>query len=168
MRISIFASKELQAVAGAMRSLDRETKKRIRQETKDMAAKEWAREVAETASTRLEHRVLVKTARVRVSDQNVSLSSASIGRSLSGGLKPSESFAAVEFGADQKKVTYTARSRRGRSFRVTRNTRGQLRPRNSKGYVVYPAAANIIPRIASLWVQTVMRTTYEALEGRRG
>lgn len=168
MRISIFASKEFQAVAGAMRVLDRETKKRIRQETKDMTSREWAREVAETASTRLEHRVLVKTARVRVSDQNVSLSSASVGRSLSGGLKPSESFAAVEFGADPKKVAYTARSRRGRTFQVKRNTRAQLRPRNSAGYVVYPAAANIIPRIASLWVQTVMRTTYEALEERRG
>lgn len=168
MRISIFASKELQAVVGALRNLDRETKKTIRKETKNMTAKAWEQAVAEQASTRLESRVLVRTARVRVSDQNVTLSSASIGRSLTGGLKPSESFAAVEFGAADQKVTYTATSRRGRSFQVTRNTRGQLRPRNNKGYVVYPAAAQVIPRIASLWVQTVMRGTYEALEARRG
>jgi hypothetical protein len=168
MRISIFASKELQAVAGAMRVLDRETKKAIRKQTKDMIAPEWQRAVAENVTTRLEARVLERTARVRVSDQNVTLSSASVGRSLSGGLKPSESFAAVEFGADDEKVTYTATSRRGRSFQVTRNTRGQLRNRNRKGYVVYPAAADIIPRLASLWVQTVMRGTYDALEARRG
>ncbi len=168
MRISIFASKELQAVAGAMKNLDRETKKAIRKETKDMTTSEWQRAVAQNTSTRLEARVLERTARVRVSDQNVTLSSASIGRALSGGLKPSEGFAGVEFGAADEKVTYTATSRRGRTFRVTRNTRAQLRPRNNKGYVVYPAAAQIIPRIASLWVQTVMRGTYEALEARRG
>ena len=34
------------------------------------------------------------------------------------------------------------------------------------GYVVYPAAAEAIPRIASLWVQTAVRTLHELVEGR--
>lgn len=168
MRISIFASKELQAVAGALQALDRETKKQIRNQTKEIAAPEWQEAVRANITNKLEGRVLERTARVRVSDQNVSLSSASVGRTLRGGLRPTVDYAVVEFGADDKRVTYESTSRRGTKFKVTRNTRAQLRKRNRKGYVVYPAAARMIPRIASLWVQTVMRTTYEALETRRG
>lgn len=168
MRISILVSKEMRAVAGALQSLDRETKKFLRKETKDMAEDEWKSALVQNVSTTVEDRVLVKTATVKVSDQNVTLTSAGKGRALSGGLKPTEHYAAVEFGADPEKVTYTARSKTGRNYKVTRNTRGQLRPRNPKGYVVWPAAADIIPRIAALRFQTVIRTTYEALEARRG
>ena len=73
----------------------------------------------------------------------------------------------TEFGADQTAISsYTARWKKGTSYKVTnRHTRRQFRPRNLKGYVVYPAAARIIPRMASLFVQTAVRTFYEAIEG---
>jgi hypothetical protein len=111
--------------------------------------------------------LLVATGRVAVSDQNVTLKSATVGRKLSGGLNPKTDAAAVEFGADHGKVTYQATNRQGTTYNVTRNTRAQLRPRKSTGYVVYPAAASIIPRIASLWIQTTARTIYDMLDGRR-
>ena len=31
-----------------------------------------------------------------------------------------------------------------------------------------PAAAQMIPRFAALWAQTVVRTFHEAMEGKRG
>lgn len=167
MRISVFNSKELQGVIVAMKSFDREVAKQIRKATKAVVEKIWQDAVREEASTRLEHRVLVNTARVAVSDQNVTLKSAQIGRKLSGGLLPSQSYAAVEFGADrQTKTTYEATSKKGTRYTVTRRTRSQLRPRKQAGYVVFPAAARVIPRIASLWVQTTVRTFYELIERR--
>lgn len=166
MRITVLGSRELQAVLLSLKTLDRDTRKEIRKHTKPMVEAVWKRALAENAQTRLEHKVLVATGRVRVSDQNVTLTSATVGRALKGGLLPKRDASAVEFGADDEQVTYTATSRKGTQYSVTRNTRGQLRPRKKTGYVVYPAAADIIPRIAALWTQTVARTIYDKLEGK--
>lgn len=167
LRISVWNSKELQAALSALNVLDRDTLGHIRRETKAMAQSEWKEAVAATADTRLEQRVLASTARATASNQNVTLKSAHIGRSLSGGAKPSEIYHAVEFGASQSKVeTYQRRSKNGGTHQVKRHTTRQLRPRNRKGYAVYPAAAQIIPRLASLWVQTITRGIHEAFEGR--
>lgn len=167
MRITVFGSRELQAVILALKTLDRDTKKEIRKHTKTMASIEWPKALAENASTKLEHAVLVRTGRVAVSDQNVQLQSARIGRALTGGLLPKRDAAAVEFGADSQVVPYTAVSSKGKQYTVRRDTRAQLRPRKREGYVVYQAAAGIIPRIASLWIQTVSRTIFDKLEGGR-
>lgn len=171
MRISVFASKELQAVLLAMRSLEKDLAKQLRQQTKAVVGPEWTKAVRENAQTRLEQRVLADTARVAVSNQNVTLKSAGVGKRLSGGLLPKESAYAVEFGADRFQPgqgrTYGSTSIKGKKFTVhNRNTVGQLRPRNKKGYVVYPAIADVIPKIASLWVQTIMRGLHEAFESR--
>jgi hypothetical protein len=166
MRITVFGSKELQAVLLAVKTLDRDTRKQIRKHTQTMAAPEWQKAMAEQATTRLEHRVLVSTARVRVSDQNVTLTAATVGRALSGGLSIKDQWHAVEYGAADTEVTYQARNRQGTTYNVTRNTRAQLKVRKKAGYVVGPAAAAIIPRIASLWVQTTARTIYDKLEGK--
>lgn len=165
MRISVWNSRELQATLLALRGFDRDLKKEIRVRTKAIAQPEWQKAVAQHANTKLEQRVLAQSARVQVSDQNVMLQSARVGRALSGGLKPSANYHAVEFGGDQRaKSTYSATSKKGKRFSVTRRTRAQLRPRNKTGYVVFPAAADMIPRLAALWVQTTVRTFYEAIE----
>ncbi len=167
LRISVHSSQQLQAVILATKQVDRELRKQIRQHTRQMVLPEWQQAVRENASTRLEQRVLGQTARALVSDQNVTLKAAHIGRALAGGLKPSDMWWAVEFGAprDQRR-DYTGR-RGSTTFPVKgRRTTQQLRPRNSKGYVAYPAAANIIPRIAALWAQTAARTIHEAFESR--
>lgn len=166
-RISVFNSKELQGVILLMKGVDREIAKQIRRVTKPMVQAEWGKAIAERTSTRLEARVLADTARVAVSDQNVTLKSAGIGRKLSGGLLPSQSYAAVEFGADRStRRGYDATNKQGTSYTVNRRTRMQLRPRKASGYVVFPAAAEVIPRLASLWVQTVVRTFHEQIEKR--
>lgn len=166
MRISVFNSKELQATIALLKGADRSIAKEIRRASKDMAGPAWAKATAERAQTRLERIVLANTARVAVSDQNISLRAASIGRALPGGLSIKDQYHAVEFGADRsKQKTYTSKSRRGRSFTVdNRHTQRQLTPRTKKGNVIYPAAAEMIPRIASLHIQTVMRTFAEIIE----
>jgi hypothetical protein len=166
-RISIFSSKELQGVIVAMKGLEPEVAKQIRRVTKQVVEPIWKAEISKRAAgDEFRTRVLADTARVTVSNQNVTLKSAHIGRSLSGGPKPSVLMHNAEFGADRSRTqTYTARSRKGASYKVkNRHTTRQFEQRLKGGYVVYPAVAKIIPRIASLWVQTTVRTFYELIE----
>lgn len=165
MRISVFSSKELQATLLALRGFEPELRKQIRAQTKKVAQPIWQEAVRGNADTRLEQRVLGQTARVVVSDQNVTLRAAHIGKPLSGGLDPKRQWAAVEFGADtQAKRKYQAVSSRGKVYTVNRRTSAQLRPRRRNGYVIFPAAAEVIPRLAALWAQTTVRTFHESLE----
>lgn len=165
IRISVFDSKPLQATLLSIRLANREVQANIRKFTKTEVSPDWQAEVLDRTETRLEVRVLADTARVRVSNQNVMLQSAMIGRKMAGGAKPSEIARATEFGANREtKATYTAH-RHGKPYRVTRRTRAQFRPIRRKGYVVYQAAQKMIPRYASLWVQTTMRTILDAIDG---
>lgn len=174
LRISAHSSREIQATILAVKAVPRETRAQIRKHTKQMVEPEWSRAVSENATTLLEQRMLAKTARVAVSDRNVQLKSAQLSRPISRNgsdpLRPVENWSSIEFGADQgRTVSYrsnrTSREHGRRAHDVkNRHTTRQLRRPNSRGYVIYPAAADIIPRIASLWVQTAARTIHESFE----
>lgn len=165
--IDIYESRELQAAVLGLRRASKDMQSQVRKQTREKLLPEWQKGLAERAETRLEHRVLVDTGRVKMSNQNVRLSSATVGRKLSGGLDIKTQYAAVAFGVDRAKTTtYEGRSRKGKTYRATRHTRAQLRPRRRNGYVAYPAAKALIPRFASLWVQTVVRSFYDGIEGK--
>jgi hypothetical protein len=159
-RISVLASKELQTLSQALRGLDRELAAQIRAQTRKMAEPEWQEAVRGNVVDRLQTRVLSDTARASVSDQNVMLRSGGIGKMSDGTPKASLAFGA-EFGADRNAQS-TVVNRQG--TRYQRHARKQFRLPRRGGYVVFPAARNIIPRIASLWVQTAVRTLHEQLE----
>jgi hypothetical protein len=165
-RISVFESAELQATILALRGMDKELAKQIRDQTRKVVEPVWAKAVAEETTTRLEVRTFAQNTRVLVSNQTVTLKAGHIGRAFKSGTKPFELTAAVEFGADQDRVRSVTRRTKKGSVTYKRHTTHQLRPRNPKGYVVWQAAANVIPRVASLWVQTTVRTFHEAFERR--
>jgi hypothetical protein len=168
LRISVFASKDIQRVVIAMRGLSTENASQINKANKAVVLPVWQEIVRSNAATRLESRVLVNTATVAVSRKNVTLKSATKGKALTGGFAPPYLYHLAEFGADPSMVqSYYATSSKGKKYLVKdRHTYRQFRRRKPNGYVVYPAAAEIIPRIASLWVQTTMRTFHELLEKR--
>lgn len=167
LRVSAYSSSELLTVLRGLRNLDRETKKHLRRNLKQIAEQAWKQALAQHADTKLEHRVLVESGRVRVSDQNVRLTSASLSRGLRGGLKPSASFGPVEFGANPRPAAKeSVTSRRGKKFTRHRDPNRPFKAPNRKGYVVYPAAASVIPRILAMYVQTFVRAIHEALEGK--
>lgn len=166
MRISVFQSEKLQAAILALRGFDRTVQAQVRRHTKAIGQPEWQTAVRGRTSTRLEERVLGTTARMTVSNQNVTLKSAGVGRALSGGARPAELAQAVEFGAAPRQSRVTARSRKGKRYSYTRTTGHQFRGVNRRGYAVYPAAREMIPRFAALWVQTAVRTFHEAMEGK--
>ena len=151
----------------ALRSIDKTLQTQVRKHTKAIVEPEWKQALAQRADTRLEHRVIVDTAVVSVSNQNVRVTSANKGRPLSGGLNPKVDWAAVEFGSGKKTTTFSRKSKNGGTHKVTRKGGASLKGRSRTGYVFWPAAENMIPRIASLWVQTTVKTIANALEGKR-
>lgn len=160
--ISVLASKELRTVIRALKTFDKEHRKMIRKVTRDAARPAWEEATRGYSDSRLQMRVISSTARVAVSDQNVTLSAGSVGRPLSkNGPKPRDVIRAVEFGSDPNRMV-SSRSKNGKQYK--RRMGNAFGPRNPKGNAIYPAAATVIPKFASLWVKTVIRSLHEAFE----
>ena len=167
LRVSAYSSRELLTVLRGLRQLDRETKKHLRQGLKGMVQQAWQQTLAQHANTALETRMLVSTARVAISDQNVRLKSASLSRKLSGGLSPSAHYGPVEVGADPlPNATEQVRSRKGGTFTRRRDPHRPFKRPNRQGYVVYPSIASVVPRVLAMYTQTFLRAIHEALEGK--
>lgn len=159
-RISVLVSNEMQTLLFAVRSLPDETRAQLRKHTRIVVEPVWQEAVRSNVVDRMQTRVLSDTARASVSDLNVMLRSGGIGK-MQDGTPKARLAKAVEFGADPR-FTRTVLSANGRAYK--RRTKAQFNLPRSRGYVVYPAARNVIPRVASLWTQTTVRTTHEVFE----
>jgi hypothetical protein len=147
--MSVKDSAHLRATVLAVKAAPREVRQQVRAQTRAVAAPQWKQALASKARTEQHTRMLVNTARITVSDQSVRVRSAGAKRKvLSGGATPYRLGKAYEFGRRSRNAT-------------------QLPRPNRRGYVFYPALADMAPRIISLWVQTAIRTVYDALEGKR-
>lgn len=165
--IDIRENDELRAVVIALRAVDQTITKRVRKYTQSAIAPEWQEAVRGNSHTRLEVLALGNTARASVSANGITLKAASVGRRLTRGFDPKSMYAGVEFGGDKaKKVTYEARSSKGKSYSVTRRTQAMLPARRRRG-PAYTAAAEMIPRAAALWTQITVRSIAEAAEGKK-
>lgn len=166
LKISANTSKEVRATVQAMKLFPRELQSAIRKYTQSELAPAWQEELNASGGSAIQQQLLVRTGRVSVSNQNVMLKSATVGKSLgSKGSKPKDLAQAYEFGGDRgATTTYRSRSKKGKTYNVTRHTQRQLPANRRKGYVVFPAATRFIPRAASLWVQTTVKTFYEVME----
>ena len=162
--IDVFDSRELQATLVALKVLPSEITKASRKYTKALVDGEWQKGLSERAVTPLQRTTLVTTAVSSVTDRNVALKSATKGR-VGRGTPSSVVAKGAEFGADINAYSrYQRRSPKGTVHTVTRRTTrgfGHFRP---KGRVVYPTANDILPRVASIYVQTLLRTAAEAFE----
>lgn len=167
VRLDVFKSPELLATIYAVRSLDKTIQAQVRKFTKAVAEPEWKQALAQRADTRLEHAVIVATSVVSVSNQNVRIQAAGKGRPLSGGLNPKTDYAGVEFGSHAKGKTYQRNSKNGGRHSVTRVMGTQFKAFRKGGHVFWPAATEMVPRMAALWVQTTVRTIANALEGKQ-
>lgn len=181
LSISASSSREFQLIAVSLKSyVDRDLAASLRKVLRQEVEPIWRSAVAEQVSVaqgqvapRLGAALFARTARAAVSDRNVTLKAAATGRPLRGGLDYRDrSWGAFEFGSYRNKITtYSATSSKGKRFEVRRRTRRQLPRQRSTGWIVYPAAAEAIPRIAALYAQTALRGLHEAIEtteGRKG
>jgi len=159
-RVSVLVSRELQNLITVTRGLEREVAAQVRRFTRAEAEPIFREAVRGNVQTQLQTRVLSDTARVAVSDSNVTLKSATIG-SLSSGAKAGELAPLVEFGGQATK-RISQRSRKGRAYE--RRMGRVVGPPRSRGYVFHPAVREAIPRVLSLWMQTAARTVAEVFD----
>lgn len=128
----------------------------------------WQQELAAQPADDLQKRLLVDTGRAGVTNLNVFLKAGGINAKVSGGLSTDtgdNSYRAAEFGANRF-LTHKVKTSDGRISRKQRHTQRQFESTDHKGYVVYPAARKVIPRVAALWTQTIIRTLHDAVEGK--
>lgn len=151
--ISIKESATLKVTILAMQAVDKSVQSSVRRETRTVAAPIWRQELGHQSvwGSVGQTRVLVNTARVAVSNNGVTLTAATQKRKvLSGGGTPLGLGKAMEFGS-----------------RSPHGQRGQLPRYKRGGHIVYPALADVAPRLISLWTQIVMKHAHDALEGKR-
>ena len=159
-RISLLIDSPLRDLALVYRAIPADVRKHINRETRTEAQPIWKQETAERATTRIQQRVLVDSAKVGVTNRNVFLRSGGTGRLRSG--TPVVALAsAAEFGRPAP-TPIKSRSKNGKPY--TRTTGAAFGIRQNKGNVVHPAASASIPRFASLWIQTTLRSLHEAAE----
>lgn len=156
--ISLLIESPLSTLIQAMSGLDKEVRTQIGRHTKAAAQPIWAESTRSQVSTRLQTR-LADSARVGVTTRNVFLRVGGTGKI---GAVPLSTLArAIEHGAAPNTIVNT-KSRKGTPYK--RRMGAGFRLPRTRGYVAYPASSEAIPRIASLWVQTAVRTVHEAVE----
>lgn len=161
-RISLSIDSPLRTMLIGARSAPAEVQKRIATHTKSEAQPIWFEETRDRAGTKLQQKVLVDSARVGVTQRQVYLRSGGVG-SLRSGTPVSRLASAAEFGMGSEKQI-TTRSRAGKTY--TRRAGSAFPAPRRGGYVFWPAVAVAALRIASLWVQTGVRTLLDKLEGK--
>lgn len=163
---SVESLREFQAVVLALRLMGKDLRKDINAATRDTMNPVWQGLVRVNATSPGDYKILTPGTRIAAGNPPAA-KAATGGRKLSGGGTPKELAKAREFGAVNRDAvrTYERRNRKtGGTHRVTRHTQRQLPRAVRAGRVVYPAFAEIAPRMASLWVQIVVRKTHEAFE----
>lgn len=169
LTIDVRGDSRLKAAASALGMLDRNAQTEVGLYLKSEMSPSWQPAVQSRARTAIDTAVLANTAEMTASGMRASLKSANRGGKLSGGFPITQhnpyGYATVEFGTgDREKVKEYTTRRHGRAITVRRHTARQMPPRIAKGRVVYPAASKFVPRVASLMVQTIIRTFHECFE----
>lgn len=164
--VSVRNHDELEAVVLAFTHLERNVKNAVNRATRSELAPIWTEEVNANLRTRMDKLVLGAGVRVKAGNPPVVMAAQST-RAIGKRLVPAEDWAGWEFGADRDKTTtYTRKTKKGGRANVTRHTARQMPPRRRQGRVAYPALAQAAPRLAALWVQTVVRQVHLAAEGQ--
>lgn len=162
---------ELRAATLALKTVDKDLRKAMNQATRDQLNPIWREALAGNVSTPLQTAILVKGARVAAGNPSRLFASASKRPAVKGSaLVPDRYGRAWEFGTKDRDryQTYTRKNRGagGGTHEVTRRTRRQLPEFRKQGRVVYPAVADTMPRMVSLWASIVIKKVYDAFEGK--
>jgi len=169
--ISAKSSVEVRAAAAAFRLAPKEIKRAVTTGTKEAFKDDWQRAVRTAASRGpggpQRAQMLRNAGSVNIiGTQPLKLAAYKSGR-LKGGLTSKDEYYAYEFGdAHKDHVRYASHSRSGRRYVMVRRTQEQLPPRVKEGYSVYPVVSGFIPRIVSFWVQSIVRSYYDAFAAK--
>ncbi|WIF20476.1 hypothetical protein SEA_BERKA_12 [Arthrobacter phage Berka] len=174
MRLQPSASslRELQAVALGYKLISKDVRRDISKATREVLNPVWRAALASrlAGAGKLDGKVFATGARVAAGNPAKVLAATSRRplRRGNGGLRPDSDWRKFEFGVNnsEKVSTYTSHSPKGKAYEVTRHTARGMPARKGSGRIVYPAFADVMPRMVSLWVQLIVRKFYDAYEGK--
>jgi hypothetical protein len=166
MEISVRDHRELTAVVLAFGRLENTLRTEINRQTRTTLGPIWTAEIGKHVRTRMDAKIMGAGAKVKAGNPPV-LQAAQSTKAIGGRLRPADDWQGWEFGSDKSKTsTYSRKSKKGGTHQVTRHASRQMPPRIRAGRVAYPSMAGTVPRLASLWVSTVVRSVHEAAEGK--
>lgn len=160
--------REIRAAVLALKQVDRDLRRDINRRMRETMNPVWKGALNERVSWAPEQ-ALLKGARVAAGNPPRILAAASKRPWKRGKtLIPRQHWHALEYGSSSQAYTkYQRRSPLGNVHEVNRRTKAHLKPRNHRGYVIGPSLAEMLPRLSSLFVQSVIRGVLDALETRR-
>jgi len=166
--LSVRESRELQAATLAVKAASRGLRTDINRATVATIGPVWKQQVQSHAVTGMDRRMLAVGARVAGGNPPRAMAANSarpVGRSRR--LIPKTMWQGFEFGVGNPNAfsRYRRKSKNGGTHDVERRTMRHLPARN-KGRVVYAAVADVGPRMASLWVQLIVKKYADAMEGK--
>jgi hypothetical protein len=147
--ISVRDDAKLSATVAALHYAGRAIQADVRRQTRAVAGPEFTHALGRQSASIQQSRILVKPARITVSNSGIKAKTAHTKRrALSGGGTPLQLGWAFEMGARDPKGNQLPHWRR-------------------QGHVFLPTVAEMAPRIANLWTQTTVRRIHESFEGKR-
>lgn len=161
------APAELRAVALALRKATKDVRNDATRRMRATMNPVWRSEVPQhlTGSGPLEGKMLTAGTRVHAGNPPTLVAASSSKRVGRGDLTPNDNWQMMEFGSHGTKRSKMT-SRKGKTY-FRRTTTG-LPTFKKGGRVLYPALANVLPRIAAFYAQSVIRAYMDALDGKRG
>ncbi len=158
---------ELRGVSLAIKAASRDTRRAMNAATRDIIGPTWKQEIAARSQSPMDNRII--NTGVKIQGGNPASAIAGDGRRpLSNGLVPTDKSRQWEFGAVRKQefVTYGRMAPSGTIHAVTRRTKRQIPLATRKGRIVYPAFAELGPRMVTLWVKIIVKKIGDAIDGK--
>lgn len=152
-------SGELRAAILGMKKADKQMRKTVNDGMRETFNPIWKKAVAENLGgfSKAENMMTLGT-RIKAGNPPELIAASSRRRYGRGVLRPAEHWYLVEFGSNGKKVSeYQRRSANGGTHTVRRHVMTGWPGRVKKGRIASPAARELIPRITSYFIQSVIR-----------
>lgn len=162
-RISLLIDSPFRDMLILLRAVPSEAGRQATKHARAMATPIWKEETAGRATTHVQQRVLVDSARVGVTGRNVILRSGGTGR-LSSGTPVADLNIAAEFGV---RASTRIAQRSSKGTRYSRRVGDTFGTRSPKGKVFYPAVREASARVVSVIIQSFRRELFDALDGKR-
>lgn len=158
------APAEMKAAVLAMKRADAYVRREVSQRMKETMTPAWKQEVTNHLHGESMERAMILPGTRIAAGNPPQLIAANSKRTIGsgGGLTPDKHWKGWEFGANYNTLSRPMTSKNGKSYK--RHAMRHLPAKNKQGYVVYPAAAKILPRVASYWCQSVVKAFMDAAE----
>lgn len=163
------APAEFRAVGLALRQVEQPVRRAINQDMRATMAPEWVAALTHHQDGDRRLAMVLAGARLAAGNPPSLVAAASTRRWGTTRLVPAEHWPGFVYGTNGRRdATYTRTYAGGKPHSVTRNVLAGHPSRRRQARSIGPAVADVLPRIAAYWVQSVVRIVMDAAEGKKG